>query len=179
MLKTMQQQPQVNSQATPAQPEQRGYQRILVAIDYLNSSPKVFRQALDMASLAGSRLMVFHCLQGDIPHNIDHPIYLGPYAGVYSVEMLEMEERLLKEAMEQFHLWLNKFTQQAAEKNIIAETTYRHGNPGEQICALATEWEADMILVGRQGKTGLSELLLGSVSNYVVHHAHCAVLVVQ
>ena len=40
-------------------------------------------------------------------------------------------------------------------------------------------WEADLIVIGRRGHQGLSEILLGSVSNYVVHHAPCSVLVVQ
>ncbi len=179
MLETITQDLQMNPQETLTNPSTQGYQRILVAVDYLNSIPKVFQQALDMAKLGGGCLMVFHCLQGEIPTNMDHPIYLGPYAGVYSTEMLELEEKLIQDALEQFHLWMDKFTQQAAEENVVAETAYRHGNPGEQICALAKEWNADLILVGRQGKIGLSELLLGSVSNYVVHHAPCAVLVVQ
>ncbi|MFM7578374.1 MAG: universal stress protein, partial [Microcystaceae cyanobacterium] len=36
----------------------------------------------------------------------------------------------------------------------------------------------DVIVVGHRGRWGLSEILLGSVSNYVFHHAHCPVLVV-
>ncbi len=38
---------------------------------------------------------------------------------------------------------------------------------------------ADLIVLGRRGRTGLAEALLGSVSNYVLHHAPCSVLVVQ
>ena len=47
------------------------------------------------------------------------------------------------------------------------------------ICNAAISWQADLIIMGRRGRTGLSELFLGSVSNYVLHHAPCAVLVVQ
>ncbi|NEO28803.1 MAG: universal stress protein, partial [Kamptonema sp. SIO4C4] len=35
------------------------------------------------------------------------------------------------------------------------------------------------VIIGRRGRVGLSEILLGSVSNYVLHHAPCAVMVVQ
>ena len=45
------------------------------------------------------------------------------------------------------------------------------------ICDIASAWNADLIVMGRHGRLGLEELLMGSVSNYVTHHAHCAVLV--
>ena len=44
---------------------------------------------------------------------------------------------------------------------------------------LAKDWNADLIIMGRRGLTGLSEMFLGSVSNYVVHHASCSVLLIQ
>lgn len=53
------------------------------------------------------------------------------------------------------------------------------GAPGYQICTLANEWQIDLIVMGRKGHSGLAELFIGSVSNYVLHHAHCSVLVVQ
>ena len=53
------------------------------------------------------------------------------------------------------------------------------GNPGRSICELASTWEADLILVGSRGLKGLKEMFLGSVSNYVTHHAPCSVLIVR
>lgn len=50
------------------------------------------------------------------------------------------------------------------------------GNPGLIICQEARGF--DMIVIGSRGRSPLSELLLGSVGSYVVHHAPCAVLVV-
>ncbi len=167
----------ISTTQTPISP--KTYQRILVAVDYLDSTPDVFRKALEMAKLEGGRLMIFHCLQGEIPNQIDHPIYWGPYAGIYSVEMLEMEEKLVQEAMDTFHAWLKEFVNEAKNEGIEAETEYGRGDTGKEICALAKEWKADLIVIGRSGKVGLSELVLGSVSNYVVHHAPCTVLVVQ
>ncbi|WP_442949349.1 universal stress protein [Nostoc sp.] len=40
-------------------------------------------------------------------------------------------------------------------------------------------WGADLIVLGRRGLKGFAELLAGSVSNHVVHHSPCSVLVVQ
>ena len=55
----------------------------------------------------------------------------------------------------------------------------RLGNPGSVICDAAREWGADLIVVGRRGYKGLTEVLLGSVSSHVVRNAHCSVLIVQ
>lgn len=51
--------------------------------------------------------------------------------------------------------------------------------PGRLIVALASDVEADLVVVGSHGKGGLARLLLGSVSQYVVNNAACAVLVAR
>jgi nucleotide-binding universal stress UspA family protein len=57
--------------------------------------------------------------------------------------------------------------------------TQHFGDAGVDICETATEWQADLIVIGRRGRTGLQEALLGSVSNHVMHHAPCTVMIVQ
>lgn len=53
------------------------------------------------------------------------------------------------------------------------------GSPERSICEIAQTWEADLIIVGSRGLTGIKEMFLGSVSNYVTHHAPCSVLIVR
>jgi nucleotide-binding universal stress UspA family protein len=53
------------------------------------------------------------------------------------------------------------------------------GNPGAVICAIAKEIEADVLVIGSHGHGVLKQLVLGSVSSYIVHHATCALLVVR
>jgi nucleotide-binding universal stress UspA family protein len=62
---------------------------------------------------------------------------------------------------------------------IKTEFTQIPGNPGQTIKKIAQNWDADLIVMGSRGRTGLSELVLGSVSNYVMHHAPCSVLIVH
>lgn len=52
-------------------------------------------------------------------------------------------------------------------------------SPGEMICHTAKEKAVDFIVVGRRGMGTLKRLLLGSVSRYVLEHAHCDVIVVK
>ena len=52
------------------------------------------------------------------------------------------------------------------------------GTPEQQIAEKARDWKADLIVVGSHGR-GFWGRLIGSVSNDVVHHAPCSVLVVR
>jgi nucleotide-binding universal stress UspA family protein len=58
------------------------------------------------------------------------------------------------------------------------ETSLQTGHPGQQICEHARDSDVDLIVISTHGSTGLTHLLLGSVAEYVVRHAHCPVLVV-
>jgi len=61
--------------------------------------------------------------------------------------------------------------------NISSEVLF--GTPDGRIVETAEEMAADLIIVGSHGYKQWERLLLGSVSDSVVHHAHCSVLVVR
>jgi nucleotide-binding universal stress UspA family protein len=60
-----------------------------------------------------------------------------------------------------------------------AHPEVRVGSPASTIVEFATEWEADLVIMGSHGRTGLARLLLGSVARNVLHHASCSVLIVH
>jgi nucleotide-binding universal stress UspA family protein len=68
---------------------------------------------------------------------------------------------------------------EAVAAGVNAESNQVSGDAGKAICEEALVWGADLIVLGRRGRSGLSELFLGSTSNYVLHHAPCSVLTVQ
>ncbi len=53
------------------------------------------------------------------------------------------------------------------------------GDPGQAIVEIAEDWHSDLIVVGSHDRGFWSRALLGSVSDAVVHHAPCSVLVVE
>jgi nucleotide-binding universal stress UspA family protein len=59
------------------------------------------------------------------------------------------------------------------------ETATPLGSPGPALVDLAREIAADVVVVGSRGQGALKRLLLGSVSNHVIHNAPCAVVVVR
>jgi nucleotide-binding universal stress UspA family protein len=58
------------------------------------------------------------------------------------------------------------------------ETFLREGLPGDEIIATAREWRADLLIIGSHGRVGLERLFLGNMSEGVLRHAPCPVLVV-
>lgn len=63
--------------------------------------------------------------------------------------------------------------------NVSTETAVREGDPASAIVEEATEWGADLVVVGSHGRTGFERWLLGSVAQRVVGHAPCSVEVVR
>jgi nucleotide-binding universal stress UspA family protein len=62
---------------------------------------------------------------------------------------------------------------------MVAGAHLRTGSPVDQILYASEELEADLVIVGRRGLGGVKRLLMGSVSEGVVHHARCPVLVLR
>lgn len=64
------------------------------------------------------------------------------------------------------------------EKAISIETRTTVGDPGAALIDAAREWSANLVIVGRRGGDFVARTLFGSVSQRVVQHASCDVLVV-
>ncbi|MES1161184.1 MAG: universal stress protein [Bacteroidota bacterium] len=52
------------------------------------------------------------------------------------------------------------------------------GIPEKEILRIVTEWQADLIVMGTHGRSGLSRMLTGSVAEYVIRHAEVPVMVI-
>jgi nucleotide-binding universal stress UspA family protein len=57
--------------------------------------------------------------------------------------------------------------------------TLLEGSPGPSIIKYAATTNSDLIMVGHRGLNRMEELLVGSVSNYIIRHAHCPVMVMK
>lgn len=159
------------------------FHKILVAIDESENRRQVFEQAISLAKVMNAQMRVFHALtsneadfpnyplaQTDVGFVLDETVY-EDILQRYAQERQDFENRHLR--------LLQEIAQDAISEGVPTDYCQAYGSPGKQICQVAKDWNADAIVLGRRGNLGLAELWLGSVSNYVVHHAPCSVLVIQ
>lgn len=153
--------------------------KILVAVDHSQNNKSLFDAAISLAQKTGAELMLLHVMskqEADYPalptfSYADYPMLDDLEYNAYQKEMTAYQQRGLD--------LLHSLTQTATAAGVSTEFTQLTGNSGRMICELAKNWSADLILVGSRGLKGLKEMFLGSVSNYVTHHAPCSVLIVR
>lgn len=156
------------------------FKKILVALDHSPISVNVYDEAIALAKANDASLMLMHVLS-PVDEGYPIPIYPGPDS-VYPTlheEALKAYDREWQAFQHRGLEELKKLAKRAIAAGVAAEFTQNVGDPGRMICDVARNWDADLIVMGRRGRSGLSELILGSVSNYVLHHASCSVLTIQ
>jgi nucleotide-binding universal stress UspA family protein len=165
----------------PQDGEDAVYQRILVALSAEEAmNERVLSEAAAIAQKAKGTLNLLHVLFA--PNSgFPDPMYLTA-DGMHSTVTTEAFQLYLTEwqTLQKTHQEdLDRQSHQLAQQGLTAEWTLAVGDPGRQICKVARGWQADLIVMGRHNRSGVEEFLLGSVSNYVVHHAACSVIAVQ
>lgn len=150
------------------------YQKILVPLADTDERERVYTQAVRMAKQENSALKLFHCISSEV--------YITPYGTFTTAELntlIPQWQQGIETEKAKVIEWLRDYCQKATAQGVEADWEWKLGDPSTSIIQLAKTWEADLIMMGSRGLTGLSEMFLGSVSNYVVHHATCSVLLIQ
>ncbi|KAK2157232.1 hypothetical protein LSH36_195g06003 [Paralvinella palmiformis] len=87
-------------------------------------------------------------------------------------------QRLMQKEKEETEEMINKYSNKHLETNVQAEYKTIYANKaGEAIVDTANELLADMIVMGTRGMGTIRRTILGSVSDYVVHHSHQPVII--
>jgi nucleotide-binding universal stress UspA family protein len=154
--------------------------KILLATDGSKQATLAAKTALDIADKTNSELHVVH---------VTAPLrHTGYYEGLYESPSTEegIEEMVVNLQLEQEELErrAQRLLDEQVEKikavgGSVVQSHLRIGRPDEEVVALAEEIGAGMIVMGSRGVSGIRRALMGSVSDSVVRHAHCPVLVVR
>ena len=155
------------------------FNKILVALDRSPEASAVFDYALSIAQPEISEMLLLHFIDWQIQ---DASPWVGAgtlYDMNLSGDRYNWSRQNLQTEVEQGDIWLQTYAERAIAKGINCKSECRVGNCNLGIGNIAKAWNADLIVIGRRGHKNISEIFLGSVSNYVIHHAPCSVFVVQ
>jgi len=136
------------------------WKSILLATDGSKYSSEATERAIDFAQAYGGALNILSIV--DVP------------AEFYG-EAPQVVEDLIKKA----GTYVESARKQAEARGIGTKVFVREGDTAEVILAVAAEQNAGLTVMGSHGRTGLKRLLMGSVTEKVIGHSHCPVLVVK
>ncbi len=148
--------------------------RILLATDGSEDAAFAARTALNLANKTSSELHVVYVEEMPRRLSTSEPTSLE---GLIDPEFDEkMRQHAQAAASQLLEEQVQKIKEAGGE---IAQAHPRFGRPYEEIVHLAEELDAGIVVVGSRGEGGVRRALLGSVSDSVVRHAHCPVMVVR
>ncbi len=140
--------------------------RVLAATDFSDPALPAITTAAGISRRLGAELIVLHCIDEGTPW-ID-PVAIGAVGQeAWSVELRVEREREAKE----------RVVAAIARAGAVGEARVGIGPAAAEIVRVAREVEAQMVVVGTVGRSGLKGLLLGNTAEAVVRNAPCAVLV--
>ncbi|MEM9266374.1 MAG: universal stress protein [Cyanobacteria bacterium P01_F01_bin.13] len=154
--------------------------KIVVGLNNSDLGSQALRKAVAFAKGYGAQLKLVHVLVDSEP---DAPQFSDYFCGYNNLSitsaMVESYQGAWNQFVERSQAWLDQKVSEIALAGIDATGALLAGQPGVKLCEIAASWHADLIIVGNRGFSGVGELLMGSVSNHVMHHAPCSVFIVH
>ena len=128
--------------------------KILIAIDDGSISEKVALNGFQLGKQLNAEMALVSITDTSLMRNAD------------GVTQEEMEDTAKGELRKNQQALIDKVF-----KDFKVSTFVEDGKPSEMILKVADEWEADLIVLGTHGRTGLKHLLMGSVAERVMRHS--------
>jgi nucleotide-binding universal stress UspA family protein len=144
------------------------FRKIFVAIDFSPGSDQALKHAHERAASTGAQLAVCHIVPNELRSNL-----LFPHISRITALKFPLEMKRVAEAASV------RVTEVTSRTEGQFELIVDDGTPQALILDRAEEWLADLIIMGSHGQTSAANVLLGSVTESVVRHAHCPVLIVR
>ncbi|MBR8837411.1 MAG: universal stress protein [Stigonema ocellatum SAG 48.90 = DSM 106950] len=135
---------------------------ILVALDDSELADRVIESLQELVLPQDSKVILCHVFP--MPDSEMELPALRPHPESPALSSLQTEKQL------------ESYQAQLSVKSQLEMVT---GDPAEEIIRLANIYQADLIVIGSRGLTGMTRIVQGSVSSQVVEDAQCSVLVVK
>ncbi|RDB41968.1 universal stress protein [Halomonas sp. DQ26W] len=148
--------------------QQGFYKTILVPVDGSETSQRAVDAARELTGAGGAEVILLSVA-------VDRDVMPSELMATGHISSKNIQDERRQQAA--------GIAQQAArtlqDAGITAKDEVATGDPAHCIIERARELNAPLVIIGRRGLTGFRELLMGSVSNKVVHYADCPVLVIN
>lgn len=138
---------------------------VAVAVDGSSHAQRAFEEAIMLAKSTASSLAV---------------VAVAPVRTVYSVQRRAEIVEPRDEDRRMFEELLNRYAETATKAGVQpVSKVLLQGQVAEELLVYLDEYKPDLLVMGARGLSTARRILLGSVSDAVIHHAHCSVLVVR
>ncbi len=143
------------------------FKKIILATDFSDTSNEASYYALQLAHALNAELIALHVFDTNA-WNLPAQYYQKP--GFEKVVAgIEETRRRGKDALKEL----------TVSFDLEVEAIFTEGDPGHEIVRVAKERNADLIVLGTHGYTGWKRFTIGSVVEFVIKHAHCAVFAIR
>lgn len=139
------------------------YRKILLAYDGTREGRAVLREGAELAQRCGSQVHLLAVVK--------------PPTGFVFADAVE-QSGLVESETQRFEQILAEGAEKLRARGLQAEATLRHGNPTEEILAVATAIGADLIVLGHHRRNAISRWWRGAVDTDILTEAPCSLLVV-
>jgi nucleotide-binding universal stress UspA family protein len=140
--------------------------KVLIALDYDQTAQKVAEMGFSMAKAMNAEIVLLHVVADAAYYStLDYSPIVG-FAGYMDVVPMQLETMEgLKKVSQHF---LNKLKHHLGDETIQIQVV--EGDFAESILDAAKELHADIIVLGSHSRRWLEEILMGSVTEKVLHH---------
>jgi nucleotide-binding universal stress UspA family protein len=141
------------------------FKKILVPVDFSSVTDRSVEQAFDLARSQGASVLLITVVDDSFP-----------YPEIFAIDLPgEDYHRSLRDRAKQ---GMKDLVARFGE-GVPAETVVAKGRPAQVIVDMARAEGIDLIVMSTHGSTGIQHVLLGSITERVLHHAVCPVLVLR
>ena len=140
------------------------FKLILCPIDFSDTSAHALETAIELATQLNAKIHLVHVYQ--------YPAFSMPEADLATPIDLSLQYDYVDRLKQQLEDLRNKYS----DSGINVGSTLAEGVPYVEIVETAKKINADLIIIGTHGRTGLSHMLLGSVAERVVRSSVVPVL---
>jgi nucleotide-binding universal stress UspA family protein len=150
----------------------KGFNRIILAVDGSKAAKKAAKKALSLAKKTGIDIIAIHVIHVPVPAIPPARLAMDSVRTTYSYY-----PELKKTMEEQGKSILDEIKEIATSMQTKVKTKIVEGKPDDEIIKFANK--NDLIIMGSKGHSTLDRILIGSISEKVLHHSDATVMIVR